>query len=357
LLETEKRYSVLVEEASDGVAMIQDGKVVFANKKAAEIIGYSTDELVGLPFEKVVDEKHLQLAIEGYMRRMQGEDLPETAELELIAKTGERVPIEAGSTLINYQGRPSNLVIIRDIRARKRMEEERIRLEKLAAVGEVATMVGHDLRNPLQSIENATYYLSNEFPRLASSVSIPQKTMHMLRVISDSVQHADRIVRELHDFASPRKPLHKKTNINTLVEETLSRVEAPENVKIITELGNLPPIRADKDMVKRVFVNLAENAIQAMEKGGRLKVSTKKTEESVEVSFKDTGTGISKDNMKKLFTPFFTTKAQGMGMGLAICKKLIESHGGRIKAESEEGKGTTFTVELPIQQENGGENH
>jgi len=350
LLESEKRYSILVEEASDGVVMIQDGKAVFANKKGAEIIGYSKNEIIGLPFEKVVDEKYLQLATEGYMRLMQGETVSSMAELELIAKTGERVPIEASSALIHYQGRPADLVIIRDIRERKRMEEQRLKLERLAAIGEVATMVGHDLRNPLQSIENATYYLRNEFSRLVSSIFIPQETMDMLQVINDSVQYADRIVRDLHDFASPKKPVYKKTNINTLVKETLSQVEAPENVKITTELGDLPEIRADKDMVKRILVNLAENAIQAMAKGGRLKVSTKKTEESVEVSFKDTGTGISKDNMIKLFTPFFTTKAQGIGMGLAICKKLSESYGGSIEVKSEEGKGTIFTAKLPIQQ-------
>lgn len=350
LVESEKRYSVLVEEASDGVTIIQDGKVVFANKKAAEIIGYSIDEVIGLPFEKVVDEKYLQLAIEGYMRRMRGEKLPETAELELIAKTGERVPIEAGSTLINYQGRPSNLVIIRDIRARRRMEEERLRLEKLAAIGEVATMVGHDLRNPLQSIEIATYYLKNELPHLYPSTSTPQKVEEMLKVLSNSVNYADKIVRDLRDFSATKKLKLEKTNINTIVKDTLSQVEAPENVNLTTKLGNLPKTEADKDMLERVFLNLALNGIQAMEKGGTLKVSTKKTKEFVEVSFKDTGAGISKKNMKKLFTPFFTTKAKGMGMGLAICKRLLDAHSGSIKVESKEGKGTTFTVRLPIQQ-------
>jgi len=109
-------------------------------------------------------------------------------------------------------------------------------------------------------------------------------------------------------------------------------------------------------MIKRVFLNLAVNGIQAMkENGGRLKVSTKERRGFVEVSFKDTGVGMSKESMEKIFTPFFTTRAKGMGMGLAICKKLVDAHGGSIEVESEEGKGTTFTVKLPIQQENGGE--
>ena len=353
LLESEKRYSVLVEEASDGVAILQDEKIAFVNKKVSEITGYSRDELIGSSFKKIVkmvDQKYHQLIEERHKRRMQGEKVPETSEMEMIAKTGECVPIEASSTLTQYQGRPATLTIVRDIRERKRMEEERSKLEKLATIGEVATMVGHDLRNPLQSIEIATYYLNNELTGLTPSVESvhPQKVKEMLQVINDSVNYADKIVRDLRDFSATGKTPLTKTSINTIVKETLLQVETPENVKLITKLSHLPKIKADKDLIKRVFLNLVINGIQAMEKGGTLKVSTKKTKGFVEVSFKDTGVGMSKENMKKIFTPFFTRKAKGMGVGLAICKRLVDSHGGSIDVESEEGKGSTFTVNLPI---------
>ena len=208
------------------------------------------------------------------------------------------------------------------------------------------------MRNPLQSINNATYYVSNELLRLPVS----QKAIEMLQVINDSVDYADKIIRDLQDFSSTKKSIVKKTNINTIVKETLSQVETPKNIELITELGHFPRIEADKNQIKRTFLNLAVNGIQAMENGGRLKVSTKKTKDFIEVSFEDTGIGLPKEKMKKLFTPFFTTKAKGLGMGLAICKKFVESHGGSIEVESEEGKGSTFTVKLPIQQENGSEN-
>ena len=237
----------------------------------------------------------------------------------------------------------------------KETHERLLKSERLVAIGEVANMVGHDLRNPLQSIENATYYLNNELPRLPPSTPIPQKAIEMLQVINDSVNYADKIIRDLHDFSATKKPALKKTNINAIVKETLSQVKAPENVELILELRHLPKINVGKGMIKRVFLNLAINGIQAMENGGTLKVSTKKTKGFVEVSFKDTGVGASKENMRKLFTPFFTTKAKGMGMGLSICKKFVDAHGGSIEVESEEGKGTTFTVKLPIQRENGGE--
>jgi PAS domain S-box-containing protein len=349
LLELETRYSVLVEEASDGVAILQDERIVFINRKLLETSGYSRDELIGIPFKKIakmVGEKYRQSVKERHKRRIRGEENPATSELELITKTGECIPIETSSALIHHSGLPAVLTIVRDIKERKRIEEQRLRLEKLAAVGEVTTMVGHDLRNPLQSIENATYYLNNELPHL----QITQKTMEMLQVINDSVDYADKIIRDLQDLSAVKKPTLRNNNINTIVKETLSQVETQENIELITKLGHLPEIKADKDMIKRVFLNLAINGIQAIkEKGGRLKVSTKKTKESVEITFKDTGIGISKENKEKIFTPFFTTRAKGMGVGLAICKKFVESHGGSIEVESKEGKGSTFTVILPVQ--------
>jgi two-component system sporulation sensor kinase A len=349
LLESEKRYSVLVEEAGEGVVMAQDGKIVLANKKAQEIGGYSKeDEIIGLPIEKVVDKKYLQLVKQRHERRLQGEKVPATYEAEGIAKTGELIPVEISATRINYQGRPASLVIVRDMRERKKIEEQRLKLEKLAIIGELATMVGHDLRNPLQSIENATYYLNNELSRL----STPKGIVEMLQIIRDSVNYADNIIRDLKDFSGTKNPTLEKNDVNAIVEEVLSQVKTPKNVELIKELGCLPEIEVDKDMIKRVFLNLATNGVQAMEeKGGFLKVSTRETKNFVEVGFKDTGIGIPEKVMEKLFTPFFTTRAQGMGIGLAICKKLIDSHGGSIETESEEGKGSTFTVKLPVQQE------
>jgi PAS domain S-box-containing protein len=270
-----------------------------------------------------------------------------TVEHTHFDKDNNEIHVEVSvSPVRNHEGNIVQVVhLARDITERKKMQELLLKTERLAAIGELATMVGHDLRNPLQSIENATYYLNNELPRLP----IPKKAMEMLQLINDSVNYADRIVRDLQDFSAARKPLLRKTDVNAIVKEALSQVEASESVQLITELGHLPRIEADKNMIKRVFLNLALNGIQAMANGGTLKVSTKRTRGFVEISFKDTGIGIPKENMGKLFTPFFTTKAKGMGMGLAICKKFVDAHGGSIEVKSEEGKGSTFTVKLPIQ--------
>lgn len=344
LLESEKRYSILVEEASAGVAIIQDGKLVFVNKRCLEVGGYSKDELIGIPFEKIVDEKYCQIIMERYVRKLQGAP-PATCEIELIAKNGKRVPVEIGGSLISYQGRPAVLVILRDISERKQLEEQRLKLEKLATMAELATMVGHDLMNPMQAIENAAFILRNELANLQTS----DKAVKALQVIQNSINYADKIVNDLKEFAAAEKPTLKKADINAIVEEALSQVQPPENVKIVKELGRIPEINVDKDRLKRVFINLAINGIQAMEKnGGTLKVSTKKAGNSVVICFKDTGIGMPKEHVKKLFNSIFTTKAKGMGLGLIICKRLVESHGGSIHVKSEVGKGSVFTVKLPI---------
>ena len=344
LSESERRYSVLVEEAKIGVCIIQDGKIVFVNKRLLEVGGYSKDELIGLPYEKMVDEKYLQVARERYMRKLLGAP-SSTFEVELRAKNGERIPVEMNSSLINYEGRPAILLVMRDIRERKQLEEQRLKLEKLATIAELATMVGHDLMNPMQAIENAAFILRNELANFQTS----DKAIKALQVIQNSINYADKIVNDLKEFAAAEKPILKKTDINTIVEESLSQVHPPENVKIVTEFGRIPEINVDKDMLKRVFVNLAINGIQAMEKnGGTLKVSTKKVKNSVVICFKDNGMGMPKEHVEKLFNSIFTTKAKGMGIGLIICKRLVESHGGSIHVKSEVGKGSVFTVKLPI---------
>lgn len=256
---------------------------------------------------------------------------------------------QMSSKLMQYSHGLEELVEKRT-RQLKDAQKRLLRSERLAAVGEVATMVGHDLRNPLQVIENAAYYLNSELSRLPLSTPVIQKTMEMLQAINNSIDYADNILRDLKDFSRTHKPSIKKCDINAIVTEILSKVEAPENVELIVELSNLPEMKTDKDMMRRVFVNLAINGIQAMENGGRLTVTTKETKGFVEVSFEDTGVGMSKETMTKLFTPFFTTKAKGLGLGLAICKRFVENHGGSIEVESEEGKGSTFTVKLPIHE-------
>jgi len=378
LRESEDRLRQLIEYAPDAI-YINDlkGNFIDGNKQAETLTGYKKEELIGKNMLSVglLPKRYVPKAAEALMKNFFGRKTGPD-EFELVRKDGSHVTVEISTFPVKREGKVEVIGIARDITERKEMEkklkeyaekleekvEERtselrethqrlLMSERLAAIGELATMVGHDLRNPMQSIENATYYLNSELPCIQTS----QKGREMLQVINDSVNYADRIIRDLQDFATTRAPALKETDIDKLVEETLSQATVPKNIGLRTQLGSIPEIRVDKDQIKRVFLNLITNAIQAMENGGTLTASTKQANGFVEVSFRDTGVGIPKDNMEKIFTPFFTTRAKGMGMGLPICKKFVESHGGNIEVESELGKGTTFTVKLPIKQQSGGE--
>jgi two-component system sporulation sensor kinase A len=344
LSESEKRYSVLVEEASDGVMILQDKKIVFANKKAAEIIGYTRDEVNGLPLQKLVDEKYLPLAEEMYERNLRG-NAPMTFEVEWRAKSGEHIPIEVSGARIYYKGRPAILRVARDIRNRKRMEEQRLKLEKLAIIGELATMVAHDLRNPLTSIKNACFYLKNTCPPRDGAEC--KSVFEMVEILEQETAFANAIINDLLDFAVKRPLEKKRKNINNIINRSLKKANMAENVKIERDFALRPIANVDEEQLERVFLNLIKNAAQAMPEGGRLTVGTSVTADRVEVVVRDTGTGIAKENMSKIFQPLFTTKAKGIGMGLAICKRIVEEHSGTIDAESEVGKGTVFLIKLP----------
>jgi PAS domain S-box-containing protein len=222
--------------------------------------------------------------------------------------------------------------------------------ERMAAIGETAAMVGHDLRNPLQAIRYAVYSLKSTLSKCANdyAVQIPDKATRMFEVINDSVTYADSIIRDLQDFSADRKPVRTQVDIKVLIDETLRNIAIPDGVRVNRQFTQTPLLSVDTDQLRRVFHNLVENAVQAMAKGGTLTVSSREKEGFVEVAFTDTGVGMSKEALKKLFTLFYTTRAQGMGMGLAICRKFVEAHGGSIVVESQEGKGSTFTVTLPI---------
>ena len=223
-------------------------------------------------------------------------------------------------------------------------QEELVRKEKLAVLGQLAGGVGHELRNPLGAIKNAAYFLNMVLEDADPEVS------ETLEILEKEVATSERIISSLLDFARIKSPNLQQVYINDIVTEATSRIKVPENVELVSQLDkSLPMIPADPDLLNQVFGNIILNAIQAMPEGGILTVKSEVSNpEWVSVSFADTGVGIPEENLCKLFEPLFTTKAKGIGLGLAVSHRLIEAHGGRIEVQSEIGKGTTFTVRLPI---------
>jgi len=216
--------------------------------------------------------------------------------------------------------------------------------ERINTIEELAAMIGHDLRNPLTGITSATYYLRKKYGAL-----MDEKGRDMLAVIEKDIEYSNKIINDLLEYSKAIKLDLKETNPKSAVTEALSHIDLPKNVQLIDLTENTPTIKIDVDRMKRVFLNLIKNAIDAMPDGGKLTITSEKANGKVKIAFADTGMGISEENLKKLFGPLFTTKAKGMGLGLAICKRVVEAHGGAISVESVVGKGTVFTTIIPTE--------
>ena len=221
-----------------------------------------------------------------------------------------------------------------------------LKSERLAAIGELAAMVGHDLRNPLTGIAGASYYLKTKY-----SQRLDGKAAEMLETVEKAVQHSNKIINDLLEYSREIRLELNDVNPQAITEESLAAVEVPRNVRVVNLTDRKPQVKVDVDKVKRVFVNLIKNAVDAMPDGGTLTIKSRLKGENVEISFSDTGTGMSNEVLQKLWSPLFTTKAKGMGFGLPICKRFIEEgHGGKISVKSKPGQGSEFVISIPLKR-------
>jgi len=230
----------------------------------------------------------------------------------------------------------------------KEFQGQLVLREKLAAIGQMASVVGHEIRNPLGVISNAIYYIKTKLEASSGSELDPKIQKH-IGIIEKEILASNKIVNDLLGFSRTRPPMAQSLDLNKIVEDSLSVVSIPETVKVEIDLSlELPPALVNPDEIRQAFVNLINNAWQAMPDGGTLKIRTYIEEGMAQVEITDTGYGISPENMKKLFTPFFSTKAKGTGLGLAAVQRILERHKGKIKVRSRAGQGTTFIVILPL---------
>lgn len=230
-------------------------------------------------------------------------------------------------------------------------QEQLVRSEKLSAIGQLAGGVAHDIRSPLGAIKAAVYYLRRKLAP-TDMVAANPRIGEFLQIAEDSVEHANQILNDLMSFARVGAGSLVPTNLEDIVKNALSTMELREDVQIIEDFApDLPEVIADGEQLYRVFINLVNNAQDAMADGGQLTISTRFVDGHGEVAFRDTGIGISDEDMKKIFEPPFTTKTKGTGLGLSVCQQIVAKHGGSMEVSSTHGEGSTFMVRLPIAPE------
>jgi len=242
------------------------------------------------------------------------------------------------------------IAISRDVTDRKRTEESLKAAERLAGIGETAAMIGHDLRSPLQALQyviDLQKLRSERVPVEDRSTKQWEMMDALFAKVSEQVAYMDKIVTDLQAYARPFRPERRNISVAAVVNDAIASIPHQEDIQIHTDIADIH-CSADPHLMQRLLTNLINNAIQAMPDGGTVLIDAKIDAKTVTLRVKDNGTGIPGELKVRLFQPFVTDKKTGTGLGLAACKRIVEAHGGEIMVESEVGKGSTFTVTLPL---------
>ena len=376
-LASERRYREIFENAHDAI-WIHDshGNIIAANKAAEELTGYSLKELLGINVRDFLGEEGLSLARQIRRKLFLGETVEQPYEQRLISKDGTGRFLKLTTNLIREDGKLKGFQnISRDVTREKEMQdklsvayrelseshqrlkesqEQLIQAAKLTSLGLLAASIAHEVNNPLSGVLAYTQLMAKKI----GSGNIPREiALSYLSKMEAELIRSTKLIRNLLDFARQSPPAFRQLNLNDVVNRAVDLVAHSaelQHVQIVKELDlSLPNLMADYDQLHQVCTNLILNAIQAMPDGGKLTLRSSANNGQLKIEVQDTGCGISSENMRKLFTPFFTTKheVKGVGLGLAISYGIIQRHHGRIEVQSKEGEGATFTIYLPLHHE------
>lgn len=315
---------------------------VYANSQAAKLAGFNPKNIVGKNFWDLFSQNK-GTYIERNLREAM--EKKEIRRFELFGQYSLRYKL-----ITTYPSVDGIVLIATDITDRKHLEQQLKEKDRLAAIGETAGMVGHDLRNPLQTIVSELFLAQNELIGVSEG-ALKASLKESLDGISEQVNYMDKIVSDLQTFVKPVEVNKQLVNLKELTNSTLAHVSIPKDIETSIDCKDNLRLETDHQLLKRVLINLITNSIQAMPSGGELAITLYDDGKGhVRILVEDTGEGILDTIKPKIFSPLFTTKSKGQGFGLAVCKRVIEAQGGTIDFESEVGKGTRFIIELPLQR-------
>lgn len=370
LLESEEKFKAIFDTATDGILVtdMKDKRLLMGNAMICRMLGYSPEEIANLHIMDLHREKDLPYVLGEYARHAGG-DKDVAENIPVRRKDGSIFYAEITVAHLNMAGVACQVGFFRDISERKKAEEairllneeleakvqartrellavqeELVRKEKLALLGQVADTVGHELRNPLGVMNNAVYFLQ------AVLADADETTKEYLGIIKDEIGDAERIVSDLLDAVRTKPPQPETVDVAELIGNALKRCTVPPAVTVRLDMPESPPlVRVDPVQMRQVFWNLVTNAVEAMPDGGLLEIMAKEdpAAKTVTIGIRDSGSGITPEHQARLFQPMFTTKARRIGLGLVVVKNLTQANGGSVRVESEPGRGSTFSIVLP----------
>lgn len=344
LLERENQYRKLLKLNPEPIALHMDGIIQFVNDACCKLFGGgSSDEFKG---KSIYDffcpkDKHLIVARLQQVMHSEVDSYSEFIEHKMRKLDGTPLDVEISSIYVYKNvGFPVVQSVIRDLTERKKSEETMIRSEKLALIGQLAAGIAHDIRNPLTSLKGFVQLLK-------------YKHTEYVDIMMEELEHINYVVNEFMTLAKPHLSYHIACRAIELVQSVISFLQPHallHNVQIQVETDQeIPVITCIPDQIKQVLINVLKNAIESMDGGGLIQISCRnQSNQNLIISVKDHGVGISEERLAQLGEPFYTTKANGTGLGIMVCKRIVEGHGGTFSIQSQLHQGTTVEIGLPI---------
>ena len=333
----------LVEHMPVGLVAIDPGeRIMVLNDTAEKLLDRPAAGLLGKPAQGILPPACLEV-----LRGVAPERPIVEKEFDCAIREGRTIPLEMTAAVLKDDDGVliGRIALLRDLSELRHLRREVERSQRLAAVGSLAAGVAHEIRNPLSSLKGFATYFRQRYGSVPDDVK-------MADIMIREVDRLNRVITELLEFSRPMVLKKEETDAAGLVRRVLDTIErqaAERGIAVRAELPpGLPAVLIDADRVTQVLLNLFLNALAAMERGGVLSVGLALQEgRTLRITVGDSGAGIRRDDLGRVFDPYFTTKASGTGLGLAVVHRIVEAHGGEIRLESEPGKGTTFTVLLP----------
>jgi len=355
VLDDQRLKELILKSIPSGLITVDlKGNITTFNGAAESVLRYGLAEVLGQPVQKILDLRLFNLSLIDKEEHL--------SSLVTSDRYGREVVLDVSvSPLRDDRGvHIGALITFNDVTSVYRLEEEKRRLDRLAALGEMAANVAHEVRNPLASIKTSVQLLLDDLAKSSNDVALFSaeesrvEAQESVSIVLKEVDRLDAIVRDLLLFAKPRQLYRTSCNLVELSDRVLRMIQTQyEEADIVVHrmYRPVPALRVDVAQIEQVLFNLYLNAVQAMPDGGILSISCQERPDWIELIVGDTGVGMSPDQLERIFQPFFTTRAHGIGLGLPITRRLVEDHHGYIFVESQLGYGTTITVRLPLKED------
>ena len=381
LRQSEENFRALAENAHDGILIaVRDGRHVYANRRAAEMSGYRVDELLETSIGDLAHPDEIPKLMARSKQRLDGGSPPKQYETVLVRKDGTNVPIELTAARTAWKGAPADMVVVRDMAERKRIEqelarhrneleelvkertaeleaahEELIEQERLATLGKLVATVNHEMRNPLMTMKGSLFTIGERTRGKGLDVD------HVLDRADRSVFRCERIIEDLLDYTRARAPDMQRTAVDVWLDSMLDEQEMPPGITLERDLASGAQLPIDQERLRRCMVNVITNACEAMTRAkngqlpsdggavhGQISVISRVVDGRLRIQVKDTGPGIPDEIRYKVLDPLFTTKSFGIGLGLPTVAETMRQHGGDLAVESAIGQGTVITMWLSL---------